>query len=465
MIATRRFYSEANTFLPKNSFPKKGVPSGARLLEALRLLAVDYQEDSPRESLRETDGLVRVGSRVSNYKLLQEIGHGGMGVVFMAEQTKPVSRTVALKVVKPGMDSRQILARFEAERQALALMEHNNIARVLDAGTTDGGHPYFVMEYVKGVPITDYCDQQHLSLADRLKLFVSVCEAVQHAHQKGIVHRDVKPSNVLVAMYDDRAVAKVIDFGLAKAFGQRLTDKTLFTRHGHIVGTVEYMSPEQAKFNQLDVDTRTDVYSLGVLLYELVAGELPFDRERFRSADDVEIKRIIGEEEPPRPSAKLESSNSALAIASNRGMDLKKLSGSIKGELDWVVMKALEKDRTRRYQTAYGLAADVQRFLDDEPVAACPPSFVYQSTKFVRRNRVAIATAGAILVCLVVGLSSTSWMWILSSRHARQATEEAERARQAERLADSRLQEVVKARGKRARLDRSGGQRTHTGPI
>src|SRR3954466_15136156 len=289
-----------------------------------------------------------------------------MGAVWMAQQSEPVKRLVALKVIKPGMDSRQVLARFEAERQALALMEHPNIARVLDAGKTPSGRPYFVMELVKGHPITKYCDDKRLGVRERLDLFGDVCRAVQHAHQKGIIHRDVKPSNVLVAPYDGRPVVKVIDFGVAKATGQRLTDKTLFTGFGALVGTPEYMSPEQAEVNNQDVDTRGDVYSLGVLLYELLTGSTPLTRKRVKEAALLEVLRVIREEEPPRPSTRLsESKDSMPSISAQRQTEPAKLSRLVRGELDWIVMKALEKDRGRRYETVSGFVMDVQRYLAD----------------------------------------------------------------------------------------------------
>jgi len=322
------------------------------------------------------------GTIIGPYKLLQQIGEGGMGTVFMAEQTHPVQRLVALKIIKPGMDSRQVIARFTAERQALALMDHPNIAKVLDAGTTDAERPYFVMELVKGIPITKYCDENRLTPRQRLELFIPVCHAVQHAHQKGVIHRDLKPSNVLIALYDGDPVPKVIDFGVAKALGQKLTEQTLFTQFGQIVGTLEYMSPEQAVLNQVDIDTRSDIYSLGVLLYELLTGTTPFERARLREAAFDEMLRIIREEDPPTPSVRLSTTKQLASIASNRGLDPRKLSGLLHGELDWIVMKSLEKDRGRRYETANSLAMDVERYLSDESIQACPPSAIYRFRKF-----------------------------------------------------------------------------------
>jgi serine/threonine protein kinase/tetratricopeptide (TPR) repeat protein len=348
----------------------------------------------------------RPGTLIGPYKLLQEIGEGGMGTVFMAEQTEPVRRKVALKLVRPGMDSRQIIARFEAERQALAMMDHPNIAKVLDAGSTATGRPYFVMELVEGIPITDYCDQNHLSPRQRLELFIPVCQAIQHAHQKGVIHRDLKPSNVLVARYDDVPVPKVIDFGVAKATGSRLTERTLFTQYGQLVGTLEYMSPEQAAFNALDIDTRRDIYSLGVLLYELLTGSTPFEKTRLRTAAFDEVLRIIREEEPPRPSTRLSTTEELPSISASRGMEPRQLSGLLRRELDWVVMKALEKDRNRRYESAGAFAADVRRYLDDEPVQACPPSAGYRLRKFVRRNRGMVVASVALAAVLIAGMGS-----------------------------------------------------------
>ena len=336
------------------------------------------------------------GTVIGPYKLLEQIGEGGMGTVWMAQQTEPVKRLVAVKLIKAGMDSKQVIARFEAERQALALMDHPNIARVLDAGTTGAGRPYFVMDLVKGVPITRYCDEHHLTPRQRLELFIPVCQAVQHAHQKGIIHRDLKPSNVLVALYDGKPVPKVIDFGVAKAAGQPLTDKTLVTGFGAIVGTLEYMSPEQAEINQLDIDTRSDIYSLGVLLYELLAGSPPFSRKELEKAGMLEMLRVIREQEPSKPSTKLSTAEGLPTLAANRGTEPAKLTKLVRGELDWIVMKALEKDRNRRYETANGFAMDVQRYLADEPVQACPPSAGYRLRKFVRRNKGPVLAAGLV---------------------------------------------------------------------
>jgi serine/threonine-protein kinase len=364
----------------------------------------------------------RPGTTVGPYKLLEQIGEGGFGCVFMAEQTRPVRRKVALKVLKPGMDSAQVVARFEQERQALALMDHPNIAQVFDGGEATSGRPYFVMELVKGVPITAFCDQGHLSVRDRLGLFVAVCGAVQHAHQKGVIHRDLKPSNVLVTSHDGVPVVKVIDFGIAKAIGQQLTDRTLFTGFTQMIGTPLYMSPEQAGQSGLDVDTRSDVYALGVLLYELLTGTTPFDKERLRGAGYDEMRRIIREEEPAKPSTRISTlGEAAVNLSANRRSDPKKLVRCLRGELDWVVMKALEKDRNRRYDTSSALALDVQRHLADEPVLACPPSAGYRLRKFVQRNRRALLTATVLglAVLLAVGTTAGSVGWFLQERAAR----------------------------------------------
>ena len=360
--------------------------------------------------------LTPLGTVIGRYKLLEPIGEGGYGTVFMAEQTSPVHRRVALKIIKAGMDTRQVIARFEAERQALALMDHPNIARVFDAGVTDTGRPYFVMELVKGVSIVSYCDDHHLPPRARLELFVQVCQAVQHAHTKGIIHRDIKPSNVLVALYDGKPVPKVIDFGVAKATGQQLTERTMFTGFGDVIGTLEYMSPEQAEVNQLDVDTRSDIYSLGVLLYELLTGSTPLENKRVRKAALLEMLRVIREEEPQKPSARLSISEQLPSIAANRGLEPKKLSGVVHGELDWIVMKALEKDRGRRYDTANGFAKDIERYLNDDAVHACPPSAAYRFRKFARRNKAAFAAGVAAVVILLAGLVGLSISNVLIAR-------------------------------------------------
>jgi serine/threonine protein kinase/Flp pilus assembly protein TadD len=353
----------------------------------------------------------RPGTVIGPYKLMEQIGEGGMGLVFVAEQQQPVRRKVALKVVKPGMDSRQVVARFEAERQALALMDHPNIAQVHDGGTTPTGRPYFVMELVKGVPITDYCDQNQVPIRQRLELFLHVCQAVQHAHQKGIIHRDLKPSNVLVMSQDGTPLVKVIDFGVAKAVGQQLTDKTIYTHFAQLVGTPLYMSPEQAGQSGLDVDTRSDIYSLGVLLYELLTGTTPFDKERLKEVSFDELRRIIREEEPAKPSTRISTLGQvASTVSSNRKSDPKQLSRLMRGELDWVVMKALEKDRSRRFETASAFAADVQRYLADEPVLACPPSAWYRLRKFARRNKTALAVTGLILFFIALFGGAAGWV-------------------------------------------------------
>ena len=435
--------------------------------------AAEAETTASSERQAEAPGQIIAG----RFKLLEEIGEGGMGTVWMAQQSEPIKRLVAIKLIKAGMDSKQVLARFDAERQALALMDHPNIAKVFDAGTTgfrisdfgfrieennaepvdaqpgssnpkseirnpkSGGRPYFVMELVKGVPITKYCDDHHLTPRQRLELFIPVCQAIQHAHQKGIIHRDIKPSNVLVAMYDDRPVPKVIDFGVAKATGEQLTEATLHTGFGAVVGTIEYMSPEQASFNQLDVDTRSDIYSLGVLLYELLAGSPPFTKKELEKAGMMEMLRVIREQEPSKPSTKLSSSDALPSLSANRGTEPARLTRLIRGELDWIVMKALEKDRNRRYESANGLAMDLQRYLADEPVEACPPSAWYRFRKSVRRNRGQVIAGLILFLALIAGVVGTS-LGLVEARRQRDVARE-ERSKADHERDEARRQENI----------------------
>ena len=395
------------------------------------------------------------GDRIGPYKLLQLIGEGGMGSVWMAEQEEPVRRKVALKVIRPDMDSGQVLARFEAERQALALMDHPNIATVLDAGTTFAGRPYFVMELVKGVPITRFCDEGRLSIRERLELFVPVCSAIQHAHQKGVIHRDVKPSNVLVALYDGRPVPKVIDFGVAKATGPRLTERTLFTEFGAIIGTLEYMSPEQAELNQLDIDTRSDVYSLGVLLYELLTGTTPLTRDAIAKGILSDVLRRIREEEPPRPSLRISASRDALpAISAQRKIEPRQLAKALRGDLDWIVLKALEKDRSRRYETASGLAQDVLHCLQDEPILARPPSVAYRLQKLARRHRGAVLGGIAFVVLLAAAAAVSTVLAIRAERALNRALEAEADSRTVLGFCEDRLLAAARPEGQEGGLGR-----------
>jgi serine/threonine protein kinase len=387
-------------------------------------------ESRPSDPLRRAHG--SHPERIGPYRILEELGEGGMGVVYLAEQTAPIHRRVALKVIKLGMDTRQVIARFEAEREALALMNHPNVAQVFEAGSTDDGRPYFAMEHVPGIPITEYCDLHRLSTAERLGLFIDACHAVQHAHQKGIIHRDIKPSNVLVMVQGDLPAVKVIDFGVAKATHQRLTERTLFTEHGQLVGTPGYMSPEQASLGTLDIDTRTDIYALGVLLYELLVGSRPFDDRDLRKAGIDEIQRIIREVDPPKPSTRFSSlGDSSTVVAQNRRTEPRRLARELRGELDWIVMKCLEKERAHRYATADELGLEIRRHLNHEVVRAGPPKLTYRARKFVRRNRTPLAAASILLIAVMF-----SGYFYVRARGAYLALEAATAGAQAMRYAE-----------------------------
>jgi serine/threonine protein kinase/WD40 repeat protein len=482
----RKTFREQAEYLDKACAAKPELRARVEALLRADREAGEFLKETPGAST-EIEAELRLGQSIGPYSLLEEIGEGGFGLVFLAEQQYPVRRHVAIKVLKPGMDSRQVIARFEAERQALALMDHPNIARVLDAGATASGRPHFVMELARGVPLTDYCDRNGLTTDQRLKLFATVCDAVQHAHQKGIIHRDLKPSNLLVTQLDGVPVVKVIDFGIAKAIGQSLTNHTLHTGALQIMGTPLYMSPEQAELGGLDVDTRTDVYSLGVVLYELLTGTTPFDKQRMHDVSYDEMRRILREEDPPRPSKRLTTLCQKATVSTPRQSSPKQIRRFIRGELDWIVMKALEKDRARRYATASAFEADVQHYLRDEPVSACPPSAWYWFGKLARRNKGSLVAAGLVSLALVVGTAVSVWQAVratLAMNSEQQAlldlaeeqkatqrelgraqlaestaTRELERAQKAEEKATRELFDSLVAQARANRLSRRSGQR------
>jgi len=447
----------------RSAFLEATCGTDAKLRDQIERLLREHEQlgsflEAPAATVDRQSIAERPGTVIGPYKLLEQIGEGGFGIVFMAEQQQPVRRKVALKVLRPGMDTRQVIARFEAERQALALMEHPNIAKVLDAGATDSGRPYFVMELVKGLPINEYCDRNQMTTRERLELFVSVCQAVQHAHHKGIIHRDLKPTNVLVTEHDGTPVVKVIDFGIAKATGQQLTDKTLFTNFAQMLGSPLYMSPEQAALSDLDIDTRSDIYSLGVLLYELLTGTTPFEQGRFRDAAYDEIRRIIREEEPAKPSTRISTMGQAgSTVSAQRKTDPKRLCQLLRGDLDWIVIKALEKDRTRRYESANAFAADVQHYLKDEPIQARPPSAGYRLRKFARRHKAGLASATLGCVVLAVLVAAGIVYGVQQDRQQRQRAATAQKVMDDLKEADTWRREEQWAKALRA-LERARGR-------
>jgi eukaryotic-like serine/threonine-protein kinase len=427
---------------------------GGQCARCLMNLALEQSEAGIEPSTAESHSSEQIGALIGRYKLLERLGEGGFGAVWAAEQREPVRRRVALKVIKPGMDSRQVVARFEAERQALALMDHPHIAKVLDAGTTDTGRPYFVMELVRGIPITQYCERERLPTGRRLELFILVCQAVQHAHQKGIIHRDIKPSNILVTLHDGVPVPKVIDFGIAKATQAELTEKTIYTQFHQFIGTPAYMSPEQAELSGLDIDTRSDIYSLGVLLYELLTGTTPFHTKELLQSGLDEMRRIIREVEPIRPSTRLtQLEHTGKSQIANR-------KSKIENDLDWIVMKCLEKDRARRYETANGLAADLRRHLNNEPVVARPPSSLYRLQKTFRRNKLAFVSSAAVAAALVLGLAASLWQASVATQQrnaadaARQAEARERKVAQAERNKALEAQKTAEEEGRRTEEER-----------
>jgi eukaryotic-like serine/threonine-protein kinase len=439
------------------AFVRKACGEDAALCARVQVLlksyetADDFLPDNPAGGAPVAPVIEKAGDRIGRYKLREKIGEGGCGLVYVAEQEEPVRRRVALKVIKLGMDTREVVARFEAERQALALMDHPNIAKVLDAGATETGRPYFVMELVRGIRITDYCDQNRLSTQDRLDLFIRVCHAIQHAHQKGIIHRDIKPSNVLVTLHDGVPVPKVIDFGIAKAIEQKLTEKTIYTAFEQFIGTPAYTSPEQAEMSGLDIDTRSDIYALGVLLYQLLTGKTPFDGKELVAAGLEEMRRTIREKEPVRPSTRLRTmlSGDLSTTAQCRRTEAPRLIDLLRGDLDWIVMKCLEKDRTRRYDTANGLAQDIEHHLDNEPVEARPPSTAYRVHKFVRRNKGMVAAGSAVTLALLLGIVVSTWQATVAMR-ARRVAETARVAETQQRVAAQAAQKQADAERQRA---------------